>query len=153
MLFGKADIKNCQSMRDVLDVFCDLSEEKVSLKKSMVYFSLNVPAKKRADLCSCLELHSIPNLGKYLEFPLKQPGSSKHDFDFVIKQIQRKLAGWKARLLSFAGKVVLTQSVLAAIPAYVMQGTMLLGKTIEAIDQVRRNFIWGSTEDEKTAHN
>lgn len=108
VLFGKANIKNCQSMRDVLDVFCDLSEEKVSLNKSMVYFSLNVPAKKKADLCSCLELHSIPNLGKYLEFPLKQPGSSKHDFDFVIKQVQRKLASWKACLLSFAGRVVLT---------------------------------------------
>lgn len=108
VFFGKADMKNCQSMKDALDVFCDLSREKVSLSKSRVYFSTNVPTEKRAELCSCLELHSTPNLGKYLGFPLKQHGSSKHDFDFVIEQVQSKLAGWKAHLLSFASRVVLT---------------------------------------------
>ena len=91
MLFGKADIKNCQSMRDALDVFCDLSREKVSLSKSRVYFSPNVLAEKRVDLCSWLKLHFTPNLGKYLGFPLKQLGSSKHDFDFIIERVQRKL--------------------------------------------------------------
>lgn len=152
VFFGKVDMKNCQSMKDALDVFCDLSREKVSLSKSRVYFSTNVPTKKRAELCSCLELHSTPNLGKYLGFPLKQHGSSKHDFDFVIEQVQSKLAGWKAHLLSFASRVVLTQPVLSAIPMYVMQGTMLLGKTIEAIDRVSRNFIWWSTEDKRKLH-
>jgi len=112
-----------------------------------------VPTEKMTDLCFCLKLHSTPNLVKYLGFPLKQPSSSKHDFDFIIERVQRKLAVWKAYLLSFAGRVVLTQSVLAAIPAYVMQGTMLPRKTIKAIDQVSRNFIWRSIEDEKTTHN
>lgn len=85
VLFGKADMKNCQSMKDALDVFCDLFEEKVSLSKLRVYFSPNVPIEKRAEMCSCLELHSTPNLGKYLGFPLKQHGSLKNDFDYVIE--------------------------------------------------------------------
>lgn len=108
VLFGKANMKNYQSMKDALDVFCDLSGEKVSLSESRVYFSPNIPTEKRAELCSCLELHSTPNLGKYLGFPLKQHGSSKHDFDFVIERVQSKLAGWKAHILSFVGRVVLT---------------------------------------------
>ena len=37
-LFAKADVKNCMAIRDVLDTFCMLSSQKVSAKKSRVFF-------------------------------------------------------------------------------------------------------------------
>ena len=54
-------------------------------------------------------------------FPLKNPGSTTQDFSFVVERVQRRLAGWKANRLSFASQIVLAQSVLATIPAYVMR--------------------------------
>ena len=42
VLFAKADMKNCQSIRDTLDTFCELSGQKVSMDKSRVFFSPNV---------------------------------------------------------------------------------------------------------------
>ena len=42
VLFAKADRKNCQSVRDVLETFCELSGQKVNLSKSKVLFSANV---------------------------------------------------------------------------------------------------------------
>ena len=47
MPFGKADEKNCQSIKDALDVFCDLFEQKVNYGKFQVYFSPIVSEDRR----------------------------------------------------------------------------------------------------------
>ena len=124
----------------------------MSSSKSRVYFSPNVNRSDREDLCTCLGLHSTPNLGKYLGFPLKHPSYSNRDFNFVLERVQGKLGGWKAHSLSFAGRVVLTQSVLALIPTYVMQRVMLPRKIIDALDKTSRNFIWGSSVEKRKLH-
>lgn len=71
-----------------------------------IYFLPNVAAERREELCNVVEFQSTPNLGKYMEFLLKLPGSTSQDFNFVIERVQSKLAGWKGHLLSFAGRVV-----------------------------------------------
>ena len=85
-------------------------------------------------------------------FPLKQPGSNGHDFDFIIDRVKSKLAGWKSNLLSMAGSCVLTNSVTSAIPAYIMQGTILPTRIHNGLDKINRNFIWGSTEVKRKIH-
>ena len=42
-----------------------------------------------------------------------------------MKRVMSKLAGWKAKFLSFAGRAVLIKSVMSAILNYVMQGAAL----------------------------
>lgn len=107
MLFRKANRKNCQSMMDALDCFYRISGQKINKNKSKTYFSLNVDSSTKKELGAIMGMRSTPNLGKYLGFPLKQPGSSSHDFNYVVERVQAKLAGWKGNLLSFAGRVVL----------------------------------------------
>ena len=119
ILFAKADRKNCLVMRDVLDSFCFLSGQKVSTAKSKVLFSPNVNTKTKADLCEILEFRSTPTMGKYLGFPIKHSSMSQ-DFGFIIERIQSRLVGWKANLLSFVGRLVLTQFVITTVPNYVM---------------------------------
>ena len=73
VLFAKADLMNCSSVKEALDSFCELSGQKVSLNKSKVYFSLNTSPKTREELCEVLGIHSTPNLSKYLGFSIKHP--------------------------------------------------------------------------------
>ena len=73
------------------------------MAKSKIYFSPNIRQEERDEMCEVLGMSSTPNLGKYLGFPLKHPGSSSHDFDFVLERVQTKVQGWKASLLSMAG--------------------------------------------------
>ncbi|XP_075649704.1 uncharacterized protein LOC142620183 [Castanea sativa] len=120
VLFAKANLKNYISVRETLDTLCELSGQKVHLNKSKVHFSPNTSPETREELCEVLGIHSTPNLGKYLGFPIKHPGSSTQDFNFVVERVQNKLQGWKASLLSMAGRVVIAQSVLSATSAYVM---------------------------------
>ena len=141
VLFAKADRKNYYNVRGTLDSFCVLSDQKVSLHKSKVYFSPNIDPNLREEMCEILGMNSTLNLGKYLGFPLKLPKSSSQDFNFVIDRVHNKLQGWKSNLLSMAGRVVLSQSVIAAIPSYVMQRCMLSNRVLNWVDRINRNFL------------
>ena len=120
LLFAKADYINCSTIRDVLDDFCSISGQTVSEAKSKVYFSPNVDKDTRDSLCDILGFTSTPSLGRYLGIPLKHPSSSSQDFNFVLDRVKQKLSGWKASMLSLAGRQVLIQASSATIPAYVM---------------------------------
>lgn len=151
VLFAKADQKNCLVIRDALDSFCDLSGQKISNEKSRVFFSPNVSPLERERFCDILGFRSTPYLGKYLGFPIKHT-SVPHDFSFILERVQNKQAGWKAHLLSFAGRLVLTQSVTLTIPNYVMQCLALPPKILNNIDRLSRNFLLGHSDNKKKLH-
>ncbi|XP_023920050.1 uncharacterized mitochondrial protein AtMg01250-like [Quercus suber] len=111
---------NGVAIREVLDVFYGVSGQTISEAKSRVFFSPNVDNATKETLCDVLGFVFTSNLGKYLGIPIKQPGSSSQDYNFVLDRVKQKLAGWKANLLSMAGRSVLIQASLATIPAYVM---------------------------------
>ena len=120
--------------------------------KSRVYFSPNVGRENRESLRDILGFQSTPNLGKYLGIPLKHPGSSANDFNFILDRVKQKLSGWKANLLSLVGRAVLVKHVSSTIPNYVMQCNHLLGKIIDGIDRVNRNFLCGSLDTVRKMH-
>ena len=152
ILFAKADWVNCAAITDVLDTFCSIFGQTMSEAKSRVCFSPNVDRDTRESLCDILRFASMPYLGKYLGFPLKHPGSSSHDYDFILDRVKQKFFRWKANLLSLAGRRVLIQSSLAAIPSYIMQCSYLPGRVLNGLDRVNRNFLWGSIDSTKKIH-
>ena len=113
----------------------------MSASKSRVYFSPNVDRDSRESFCDILGFALTPSLGKYLGIPIKHPSSSSQDFNYILDRVKNKLAGWKANLLSLAGRAVLIQASSAAIPAYVMQCTYISNKILEGVDRVNRNFL------------
>ena len=128
VLFAEANTENCLAINEVLQEFCSRSGQKVSEAKSWVFFSPNMDFDQRELLSNTLGFSSTAKLGKYLGFPLKHTGASKHDFDYVLDRVKKKLAGWKANLLSMAGRMVLIHASSSTISNYVMQQASLLEK-------------------------
>lgn len=91
-------------------------------------------------------------MGKYLGIPSIHGRLKNDSFVDLISKVQGRLAGWKTKTLSLAGRIVLAQSVLAAIPYYSMQTTLLPIGVIKAIEQQIRNFIWGSSLEQRKCH-
>ena len=130
-----------KAVRDVLDTFCNLSGQKVSNEKSRVFFSPNIAPNLRSEFADTLGFRSTPSLGKYLGFLIKHIGINQ-DFSFIIERIQSRLARWKANLLSFPGRLVLTQVVASTIPDYIMQCPPPPSqKILQNIDCLSRNFL------------
>lgn len=91
-----------------------------------------------------------PNKLKYLGLHLNWDKSNKNPVEEIQEKINKKLVGWKAKLLSQAGRTTLIKSVGSSIPAYTMS-SMLLPKTVtNNIDKSFRKFWWGF--DPKKTH-
>ncbi|OMO85295.1 reverse transcriptase [Corchorus capsularis] len=152
VLFGRADKKTATAMVNVLSLFCNESGQCINLEKSKVFFSKNTPMSQRTNIVNILGVNETYDLGRYLGYPLHTSRVKKDDYLFIVDKMRGKLAGWKSRLLSTAGRLVLTQSVLESIPAYSMQCRALPASICNEIDQICRNFLWGEEEGKKKLH-
>ena len=152
MLFAKANSKNCNAIMEVLNNFCNLAGQKVNYCKSRIFFSPNVTDQRKRTMCKRLGILATNNLGRYLGFPIIHNGRVGNAFNFVLDNLQRKLAGWKSRLLSKVGRLVLAKSAFAPIAEYYMQCHNLPAKVCDSIDKMMRDFIWGSTEERRRMH-
>ncbi|XP_065622950.1 uncharacterized protein LOC136064750 [Quercus suber] len=137
---------------DVLRTFCSKLGQKVSPDKSRIYFSPNVAPELKERVCENLGMLETSNFGKYLGFSLRHRGASRRQFNSVAERVMGKLAGWKAKFLSFAGRAVLVKSVMLAIPNYVMQGAALPIHLCDKLDRINRDFLWGSSNEKRRMH-
>lgn len=70
----------------------------------------------------------------YLENPLCKFRNKSEAFQPLVDKLAMKLAGWKSKLLSTIGRMVLVKTVTMAIPLYVIQSTLLPVKTCDCMD-------------------
>uniref|UniRef100_A0A2N9FQ21 Reverse transcriptase domain-containing protein n=1 Tax=Fagus sylvatica TaxID=28930 RepID=A0A2N9FQ21_FAGSY len=152
ILFAKATKKNCIAINRVLEMFCSASGQKVNLAKSKIFLPTYLDHSRFGFLESELGLKIARSFGKYLGVPIIVDGRDKRAFDFILEKVRDKLAGWKAKTLSLAGRCTLIQAVTTSIPTHVMQCTMLPGKICTELDKLNRNFLWGDTLEKKKLH-
>ncbi|KAF7831435.1 putative RNA-directed DNA polymerase [Senna tora] len=84
------------------------------------------------------------DLGKYLGTFVDGRLNSHSIFEELLEKIQSRLAGWKSKLISQAGRATLISSVLQALPIYQMNNVELPKKVIDKIDSITNNFFWGT---------
>ncbi|KAA3485757.1 reverse transcriptase [Gossypium australe] len=145
VIFGKADMGQAHVLKDVLQCFCALSGHRVSPRKSNMFFSKGVDIRLQDQISQFFGFQKVLNLGKYLGIPLLHDRITKSSFNFVIDKVRNKLQNWDARKLSLAGRITLAQSVLLAIPSYLMQSLVIPKGVCDEIEMIVRQFIWGSS--------
>lgn len=91
-------------------------------------------------------------LGKYLGMPILQKRMNKETFSEVLERVSSRLAGWRSRSLSLAGRITLTKAVLSSILVHVMSAILLPASTLERLDKLSRIFLWGSTLEKRNQH-
>ena len=153
MLFATATEENSETIKEVLELFCTESGQKISTCKSRVYFSQNVDDDLKGRICGNLNIQATNNLGKYLGFPLKHKNVERNQYNFIVERVINRLAGWKSKFLSFASRTVLVKSVMLAMSNHVMQEVTLPSHLCEKLDKINRDFLWGySTDGKKKMH-
>lgn len=114
--------------------------------------SSNVGQREAANFSWICGMMATKDLGTYLGVPLVHGRVRKCHFQHIIQKIQRRLSGWKANVLSLAGRATLVQSVTSSIPTYTMQTLKIPKKICSNIDKLNRNFLWGQKEDKNRIH-
>lgn len=107
---------------------------------------------------NCTHLSSILNIqhrdsfGKYHGFPIFYKAPTMAEFQFIIDNMKAKLASWKTKILNQAGRTTFTRASLNSIPTHVMQYIQLPHKIAQQVDNIQRDFIWGTTNERRMMH-
>ena len=64
-----------------------------------------------------------------------------------IEKVANKLPGWKASMMTLAGRAVLVRFILTAIPIYLLLAIKVPKWFIRTIDKIRRGFLWKGRKD------
>lgn len=70
----------------------------------------------------------------------------KHMFEPLMDKIQKKLAGWKGRLLSFGGEITLIKYVLCSMPIHVLSVLKLPKGVHNDLNSIFSSFLWNATD-------
>ncbi|XP_062005568.1 uncharacterized protein LOC133722711 [Rosa rugosa] len=152
LFFMKATLNNCRSLQAIIDAYCIASGQSVNYDKSSIYFSAKTPIDVRTEISSALNIPISDNPGRYLGLPTIWGNSKRKALAYIRERIKQKLEGWKADILSQAGREVLIKSVAMAVPAYPMSVFLLPTSLCKAINSDIANFWWGSIGTKNKVH-
>lgn len=83
----------------------------------------------------------------YLGVPISMKRLNKDDESKLIEKMTSRIRTWSTRNLSYAGRIMLINSVLMAIQTYWSQIVVLPNKIFKSIINVCRAFLWKSKAD------
>ncbi|XP_028103519.1 uncharacterized protein LOC114302671 [Camellia sinensis] len=89
---------------------------------------------------------------EYLGLPLGANPSRKATWRPVFDKFRSKLAGWKRKLLSFAGRLTLIKYVLSSLPLYYLSMFKLPQGVTRDLDKLQASFLWSESELKKMVH-
>ncbi|XP_073136897.1 uncharacterized protein [Henckelia pumila] len=145
VMFFRANIRECQAVKEILHNYEMASGQAVNFGKSGVMFSRNVEPTDQGNLSSLLEVLQPLNTGKYLGVPSLIGRSKKAVFRYIRDRVWRKVNDWRGKGLSKAGREVLVKSVGHAIPSYCMSSFLIPFFILEELQRMLNSFWWGSS--------
>ncbi|KAL6201797.1 hypothetical protein ACLB2K_025509 [Fragaria x ananassa] len=143
LFFLKATPTNCNSLKGILDSYCTALGQSVNLGKSSIFFSAFTPLQLQESIASTLNIRISDKPGIYLGLPTHWGNSKKSVLAYIRERNKQKLEGWKANVLSQAGREVLIKAVAMAVPAYPVSIFLLPVTLCKALNFDISNFWWG----------
>lgn len=149
-IIANAGLETLTTLKIILRCFAQISGLTINYEKSsFVTFNLDRMEKWRARVVLMFKQESLPV--QYLGMLLTISRPNRKEFLPLIERLEKRMEGWKGKLISRGGRLQLVKSVLTAIPIYYMMCLKLPKWVIDRIDAVRRAFLWGRNGKEGRA--
>jgi len=151
ILFLRPEALDINITMSILQLFGEASGLKTNFLKSNV-----LPIR-----CGDTEMASIQELlpcavmdfpCKYLGLPLSLKKLTKEQIQPIIDKFADQLPGWKADLMTRAGRRIQVQFVLTAMLIYLAMAIDFPPWAIKAVDKIRRSFLWRGRKDARGGH-
>ncbi|XP_057770894.1 uncharacterized protein LOC130990686 [Salvia miltiorrhiza] len=146
LIFCKASVKNARKIKEILELYGDLSGQICSPEKSRVFFSEKVQPGLRHGISRCMgfSLGELPVI--YLGVPLFVGRIKASYFDAIHDRIIQKFARWKGLHLSMAAwRLVKGKDLMAATLS-----TRYLNSFGHAKNNIGSSPFWTSVRDHVT---
>ena len=129
----------------MMEVFTDFSGLQLNRAKSaIVGFGL---AAEELSCCAKILATPIGTLSiRYLGLPLTDRHLRTQDWQPVMAKVESRLSGWRGRLLSQGGRLILVKSVLSALPTFFMSVFQMPARLRRRLEGIMRQFFWHGTD-------
>jgi hypothetical protein len=139
-------LEQAKNLKLLLCAFEQLSGLKINFHKSEIFcFGA---AKEMEDIYT--ELFGC-NAGEYpftyLGIPMHHRQLLNSQWSKVEERFQKKLSCWKAKYLSYGGRLVLLNSVLSSLPMFMMSFFEIPKGVLKNLDHFRSSFYWQGSSD------
>jgi hypothetical protein len=143
VIFMGHDVEKAINMKLILSTFEQLSGLKINFHKSEIFCFGK--AKEHEVFYSQLFGCGVGKFPfRYLGLPMHTRKLCNKDWQSIENRIENKLSGWKGKLLSVGGRLVLIKSVLSSLPMFMLSFFELPKGVLEKIDCFRSRFYWQS---------
>ena len=151
VIFLRPAARDINTTLDILHWFGEASGLRNNAQKSSV-FPIRCADQELAVLQELLpcEISNFPC--KYLGLPLTLKKLTKEQVQPLIDRISNQLPGWKADLMTRAGRKVQVQFVVTGMIIYLAMAIDFPSWALKAIDKIRRGFLWRGRKEAKGGH-
>ena len=139
---GEWSQNNLKNLARILRCFHITSGLKVNFHKSKVFgigISQNI-TRGWANLLGCVA-RTLPF--NYLGVSVGANMNHIKNWQPIVDMFNSKLSTWKAKTLSFGGRLTLINSVLGNIPTYYLSLFKAPCEVTNSIEKLRRQLLWG----------
>ena len=136
------------TLSTMMDIFSDFSGLRLSRAKS-TFIGFGLSAEEMVG-CSRILTTPISELPiRCLGVPLADRRLRIWDWQPVLEKVETRLGGWRARLLSRDGRLVMLKAVLLAIPTYFMAIFRMPVGVRRQPETAMRGFFWRGSRPEE----
>ncbi|XP_017245327.1 uncharacterized protein LOC108216978 [Daucus carota subsp. sativus] len=145
VIFVENNIEAIKGVKRVLQGFEILSGLKINYSKSKLY-GFNNSKEEIQEWSAAIGCFPGEDSFQYLGLELAKSPKRVQFWDPLLDKTKKKLAGWKGRSVSLAGRVVLLQAALDSLPIYWFNMFLMPKTVVSKLEKIRRNFFWGCKE-------
>lgn len=151
IIIAEGDTANLWSIKAILRGFEMISGSRINFHKSNIY-GVNVDdlyMEVASTFLSC-KVGTLPF--NYLGVRVGINPRKLAMWKDLILMLRKRLSIWKGKHLSMAGRVVLINSVLNAIPIYTLSFYKAPKKILKEIISIQSKFLWSGGDLKKLVH-
>ena len=146
LLFLEDNIEKANNLKWLLLCYEQMTGMRINFDKSdLLTIGVEESRINEYSKKNCCKKGDFPM--KYLGVPLHYTNLRKEDLQPIIDKIIKRIAGWKGRLLSYAGRLTLLKACLVSVPIYLMSVIKFPKWAIAMINSQMAHFLWNNNED------
>ncbi|KAJ0535080.1 putative RNA-directed DNA polymerase [Helianthus annuus] len=146
MFVGEWSVSSINNLKRILRCFYLVSGLKVNLAKCSI-FGVGVNEEDVQNMAQLLNCKQGTFPFKHLGLMVGANMNLARNWKPVIELFRNRLSIWKAKTLSYGGRITLIKSVLNALPTYYLSLFKAPVKVLDVLDKIRRVFFWGGSEE------
>ena len=146
IIFIDHDLEQAKNLKLLLCAFEQLSGLKINFHKSEI-FCFGAAKEMKDTYTSLFGCNAGEYPFRYLGIPMHHRQLLNSEWRKIEERFEKKLSCWKAKYLSYGGRLVLLNSVLSSLPLFMMSFFEIPKGVLKNLDKFRSRFLWQGSSD------